>query len=203
MRILFAVAALAVALVFQPFGISTASAQRYCAGSCDQYGNPIDERTPQVSDPVRDGGRSWVSPNPPSIGRDDPRHPDYRRSRIGNPYLNRRVGSGPAPSPEFYAPVRPRKYSGGYQRRYEGRYEGTYKRRSYHQPRRTYRKRYRHGHKKSYRKHRRLVARHSYANRTKFCRKEKRRNASGWGSHTVKRCVWVRNDLLRGGKWHW
>ncbi|MEL6736168.1 MAG: hypothetical protein AAFO98_09865 [Pseudomonadota bacterium] len=197
MRILFAVAALAVALVFQPFGVLDASAQRYCAGSCDQYGNPIDERTPRMSDPVRDGGRSWVSPNPPSIGRDDPRHPDYRRSRIGNPYLDRRIGSGPAPSPEFYAPTRPRYGDGYYNKR------PVYKRRNYHQPRRTYRKRYRHGYKKSYRKHRRGVVRHSYANRTKFCRKEKRKNASGWGSHTVKRCVWVRNDLLRSGKWHW
>lgn len=199
MRILFAAAAFAVALLFQPFVVSDASAQRYCAGSCDQYGNPINERTPRMSDPVRDGGRSRVSPNPPSIGRNDPRHPDYRRSRIGNPYLNRRIGSGPAPSPEFYAPMRPRTYSGGYQRRYEG----TYQRRSYQQPRRKYRKSYRQGYKKTYRKQRRSAVRHSYANRTQFCRKEKRQNVSGWGSHTVKRCVWVRNDLLQNGKWHW
>jgi len=201
MRILFPAVAFAIAMLLQPFATVEAQAQRYCAGSCDQYGNPIDERTPQMSDPVRDA-RSRVSPNPPSIGRDDPRHPDYRRSRIGNPYLDRRIGSGPAPSPEFYDPIRPRRSAGGYgyRRSYEGSYQRRrYKRRSYHAPKPTYRRTYR----KSYRKYHRPKVRRSYANRTKFCRKERRKNASGWGSHTVKRCVWVRNDLLRVGKWHW
>lgn len=63
---------------------------------------------------------------------------------------------------------------------------------------------YRRGHRayRAHDGHRRARARH--VGRTRFCRIEKR--GHGYRAHKVRRCVLVRNDLLRGGHygegWH-
>lgn len=68
---------------------------------------------------------------------------------------------------------------------------------------RGYRNRYKHTHrryrKKNHtRRYNRRVYRDRYAGRTEFCREHIERRGQGWGSKKVKvrRCIWVRNDLV-------
>ena len=84
--------------------------------------------------------------------------------------------------PGFYDPPRRPRYSG----------ERRYRRPHYRQKRhvRRYKRRHRRVHRRSRQR--------SYVGRTKFCRvqKEERQRNGRWVWVKVKRCIWVRNDLL-------
>ncbi len=193
MRLPLILAALfAVVLNFSGIAVSDVSAQqRVCAGSCDEFGNPTyegDPRGPNLRDDMRfppdyrgprnrRGDRWAVSPNPPSI--DDPR-----------------LGSGPA------LPRSERRYR---ERRYSHR---RFSQRRYHRSRHQQRSyRYRDDYRvvRSKRRHHRSNrrVRHvepNFANRTEFCRNH--REIRNGHKVNVRRCVWVRNDLLHRYRGH-
>ena len=227
MRILVSLASAAFGLALMalsPHSATPAEAQRYCAGgSCD-----FDERTGRY----RDDGRVCAGGScdfDERTGRRIPRLPDEtmtgrdRRepiARVGRPLCTDgfrsyecdgpggTIGSGPLPSPDIRGPIyrgpdyrhppRPRRRVVR-RRHYERpvyRIQPEYRAPRYHAPR--YKKR-RYG--KRIRRHREWGP-NRYANRTRFCRIEKR--GHGWHAKKVRRCIYVRNDLLgnyAGGGW--
>ena len=163
-----------------------ASAQdRYCVGSCDRYGNPIDERglNPRYDLPRYDDDYY----NPPRRYRDRRYNRRIRgHAGVSIRYSSRRRTRG------YYQPD----YSEFYpENRYYGHEVGYRERRTY---RRSYREHRRYRETRRYRRtyRKRRTYRRSYVGRTKFCRMETHRNSHGWGKTKVRRCVYVRNDLL-------
>lgn len=139
--------------------VSAQAQQRLCAGSCDEYGDPVYN----VDQPYDDGLR---------YSR------DYeRRHRIGTPgYID-------IPEEEYHSERRYRRYKRRSSRRHYGEYR--HKKRRYRK--RSYQTEYYGGIDTS--------------NRTEFCRERYERRGDGWFKRKVriKRCVWVRNDLLGHG----
>ena len=150
--VVFAVSLFLIAFEFSA-GIASAQ-ERVCAGSCDEYGDPIYN----VSDPYDDGLRH------------SPRYEDDHSFDTPG-YV------------EDYEYRSERRYK-RYQRTSRYKHHRRYKRRSY---RRVY--------------HDDWSGGIDTSNRTEFCREHYERRGNGWIKRKVKvrRCVWVRNDLLGNG----
>ncbi len=132
---------------------SQASAEsRYCAGSCDRYGNPIPES--RVGEPI------YLNPDGTEAGR-----PNLRNDYLYPP--------GYRPAPRYRRIVRHRRYKHRSHRRYRKvrRYNG-------HRHQRKVRRHHRHY--REHRSHRRY-ARPTFHNRTKYCRDEVRWIGHGQG----------------------
>lgn len=142
---------------------------RYCAGSCDGYGNPV-YNVPV--DALPDGHGGWVSPNPPAV---DP------LPTLRNDYL---LPAGYTHTRRYRREVRHRRV-----RRHHRQYrqKRRYRKHRHH-------RRYRRSHRR-YHEHRghRRYARPTFHNRTKYCRDEVE-----WKTrrHGIRHCIWVRNDLI-------
>ena len=191
-------------LALAPHAATQAQAQRYCAGgSCD-----FDERTGRYREPVARVGRPLCTDGFRSYECDGPGDHDGE------------IGLGPLPSPDIRGPIyripeedyrrprvrHPRRHArhGVHRklRRHHRRAHRRVLRQRHYGERRSFKrrssqrwghKRYRHGE----------WGPHRYANRTRFCRIEKR--GHGWHAKKVRRCIYVRNDLLgvyEGGGWH-
>ena len=215
-------AALGLALFgLSPQSAGSAEAQRVCAGgSCN-----FDERTGRY----RDDGRVCAGGScdfDERTGRRIPRLPDETQTgrgdrrpvtRVGRPLCTDgfrsyecdgpgdRLGSGPLPSPDIRGPIYriPEREYRRPRLRHPRRHRRVVRRPRYDAPRYDAPRRDRGFFKRSYRKRAREEwGPYRYANRTRFCRIEKR--GSGWHKRKVRRCVYVRNDLLgayRGGGW--
>lgn len=208
---------------------------RACAGSCDQFGNPIPEvgsgpTTPRLAPPLRyDPPRTAVG-NPlyrDEFGNEfeqtrdgrriyrgrDRRFSDrrFRERRFGKRrYRERYSGRRFSHQRRYRQHGAFRRSDSGFDRRFQQEefgegFEQTTSRRVYKKQRRYKRKhtsrRYtkRRHEGRTVRRHREVRrVRPSLHNRTRFCRKTKEKVGHGWRSKwvTVKRCVWVRNDLL-------